>query len=78
MYTTYHLSSAEELNADIINAIKTLFKSKPITIIVEDNDEDIVLTTEMKAILDERLQENGSDDVSADESIHHLKSKYGL
>ena len=36
MYTTYHLSSAEELTTDILEAIKTTFKSKPITITVEE------------------------------------------
>ena len=38
MYTTFHLSSAQELNSDILDAIKATFKSKPITIIVEEDD----------------------------------------
>ncbi len=36
MYTTFHLSSADELTPDIVEAIKTTFKSKPITITVEE------------------------------------------
>lgn len=35
MYTTYHLSSAQEINTDILDAIKVAFKSKPIMITVE-------------------------------------------
>ena len=30
MYTTYHLASAQEINTDVIDAIKAAFKSKPI------------------------------------------------
>lgn len=36
MYTTFHLSSADELTPDIVEAIKTAFKLKPITITVEE------------------------------------------
>lgn len=36
MYTTYHLSSAQEITTDILEAIKTTFKSKAITITVEE------------------------------------------
>ncbi|MBU2045691.1 MAG: hypothetical protein KJ712_03040, partial [Bacteroidetes bacterium] len=71
MYTTYHLSSAEELNSDILDAIKTTFKSKPITIIVEE-DEDFGLTKEMKKTLDNRLMEDNEQYLSADESIKKL------
>lgn len=79
MYTTYHLSSAQEVNSDILEAIKATFKSKAITIIVEeDQDEDIELTTHMKAVLDERLLEDEKSYLSADESIKELNKKYGL
>jgi hypothetical protein len=44
MYTTFHLSSAEHVNTDILDAIKAMFKDKPIIIIVEEDvsvvDED--------------------------------------
>lgn len=77
MYTTYHLASAQDINADILEAIKVVFKSRPITITIEE-DEGFELTEEMKVTLDERLMEDGSDYISAEESISQLKSKYGL
>jgi hypothetical protein len=40
MYTTYHLSSASELTADIIEAIKKAFKSKPIVITIEEEMDE--------------------------------------
>jgi hypothetical protein len=36
MYTTYHLSSAQDITPDILEAIKIAFKSKPIVITVEE------------------------------------------
>jgi hypothetical protein len=78
MYTTYHLTSAEELSTDILDAIKTTFKSKPITIIVEEDDSDFDLTAEMKTVLDERLKEDEKTYLSAGESISQLNKKYGL
>ena len=78
MYTTYHLSSAQEINTDILEAIKVAFKSKPITITVEEEEQDFEISQEMKNILDERLLEDESDYISADESIKQLKRKYGL
>jgi len=76
MYTTYHLTSAQELNSDILDSIKATFKSKPITIIVEEDDFE--LTVEMKSVLDERLQEDEGTYLSAEESIDRLNKKYGL
>jgi hypothetical protein len=78
MYTTYHLASAQEVSTDILDAIKATFKSKPITIIEEEDDSDYELTSDMKAVLDERLQEDESTYLSAEESINHLNKKYGL
>jgi len=78
MYTTYHLRSAEELSNDIIEAIKTAFKSKPITIIVEESETDFDLTTDMKAVLDERMQEDEQTYLTAEESINRLNKKYGI
>ena len=56
MYTTYHLSSAQEVNVDILEAIKVAFKSKPITITIEE-DRDFELSQETKNMLDTRLNE---------------------
>jgi hypothetical protein len=78
MYTTYHFSSAQELNADILDSIKATFKKKPITIIVEEEEYDYILSQEMKNILDERLQEDKNTYITSEESINQLNKKYGL
>jgi hypothetical protein len=77
MYTTYHLSSAQEITSDILDSIKATFKSKPITIIVEEDDSNFELTAEQKTVLDERLQEDTDSYFSAEESIAQLNKKYG-
>lgn len=77
MYTTYHLISAQEVNSDLLDAIKATFKSRPITIIVEA-DEDVELSIEKKIILDERLEEDENTTITGEESIRALKTKYGL
>ncbi|MEP6931857.1 MAG: hypothetical protein ABI850_17680 [Flavobacterium sp.] len=77
MYTTYHLSSAQEITTDILEAIKVSFKSKAIVITVEE-EENFELSQEMKDILDERLAEDKSDYITAGQSINQLKEKYGL
>lgn len=78
MYTTYHLASAQEVTTDILDAIKATFKSKPITIIVEEDESDFELTTEMKTVLNERLQEDEKTYLESKDSINELKKKYGL
>ena len=78
MYTTYHLSSAQEVNSDILDAIKVAFKSRPITITIEEEEQDFEISQEMKNILDERFLEDESDYITADVSIKQLKEKYGL
>ena len=74
MYTTYHLPSAQEINADIMDSIKITFKSKPIIIIVEEDR----LTTDMKTILENRLQEDEAIYITAEDSINQLNKRYGL
>jgi hypothetical protein len=78
MYTTYHLTSAQEVSTDILDAIKATFKSKPITIIVEEDDSDFELSADMKEVLDGRLQEDESTYLSAEDSINQLNKKYGV
>jgi hypothetical protein len=78
MYTTYHLKSAQEVNSDLLDSIKATFKSKPISIIVEEDEGDFELTTEMKDVLDERLQEEENTYFTAEESVNQLSKKYGL
>jgi hypothetical protein len=58
MYTTYHLKSADEINSDLLDSIKAIYKSKPITIIVEEDEDNFEPDDEMKTILDERLEES--------------------
>jgi hypothetical protein len=60
MYTTYHLSSADELTTDILEAIKLAFKSKPITITVEeemDTTAYLMSSPANKAMLDKSLEQ---------------------
>ena len=45
---------------------------------MEETDCDDELTDEMKAILDERLQEDESTYLTEDELFDGLKKKYGL
>lgn len=78
MYTTYHLESAQEVSTDILDAIKATFKSKPITIIVEEDDNNFELTADLKAVLEDRLHEDEGSYLSAEESIFQLNKKYGL
>ena len=76
MYTTYYLSSAQEADNSIIDAIKAAFKSKSITITVEENSDE--LTPEMKAVLDERLNEDTATYLTGEDSLNKLRSKYGV
>jgi hypothetical protein len=36
MHTTYHISSAQDVSIELLDAIKAAFKSKPICITVEE------------------------------------------
>ena len=78
MYTTYHLTSAQDLNSDILDAIKTTFKTKPIIIIVEVDDNNYDLNSEMKQTLDDRLEEDEATYLSAIDSVDKLRKKYGV
>lgn len=40
MYTTYHFKSASEITTDIVEVIKTSFKSKPIKLTIEEDDDE--------------------------------------
>jgi len=42
------LPSAQKVNTDILDAIKATFKSKSITIIVEEDEDNYEITAEMK------------------------------
>jgi cytidylate kinase len=77
MYTTYHLSSAQEINIDIIEAIKVAFKSKPITITIEVDKKNNI-SEQTKKMLDSRLEEylkNPNDVFDFDELLIELKNE---
>jgi len=78
MSTTFHLHSAQELNTDILDAIKATFKTKAITITVEEDEDVVEFDSEKGTILDERLKEDENTYLTAEESIKTLKNKYGL
>jgi hypothetical protein len=40
MRTTYHFNSATEITADILEAIKIVFKTKAVTITITENEDD--------------------------------------
>jgi len=75
MHTTFHLNSAQDVSSDLLDAIKAAYKSKPITIIVEEEED---LSQEMKIILDNRLQEDESTYITSKQSVDMLKKSYGL
>lgn len=75
MYTTYHFTSAQDISTDILDAIKANFKSRPITIIVNDGDSVSDLSEDMNAVSDEQVQERESTYLSAEESISQAKRK---
>jgi hypothetical protein len=54
MYTTYHFKSALDINIDILNAIKTAFKEKPIVVTIEEEFDEtafLMANPENKAML---------------------------
>lgn len=78
MYTTYHLTSAQELSTEILESIKATYKTKPTTIIVEEDNSYPSLKNEEKEILEERIKEDTDKYMTADESMSQLKNKYGI
>ncbi len=61
MYTTYHLTSAQEITPDLLEAIKATFKSKPITITVEEElDATAYLNSSAanKAVLEKSIEQD--------------------
>jgi hypothetical protein len=67
MYTTYHLSSAQDISPDILDAIKIAFKSKPIKITIEEElDATAYLTS------------NPANKAAIDKSLEQLKNGEGI
>jgi hypothetical protein len=78
MQTTYHFLSAQEITSEILDSIKEKFKSKPITIIVKENKDEIELSNDMKSMLNDRLKEDESTYLTLNESMERLKNKQDL
>lgn len=78
MYTTYHLASADEVDIHILDAIKSAYKSRPITITVEEVNDELDVSQEMKAVLDNRLQEQSAVYLTQEQSLNMLRKKYGV
>ena len=68
MYTTYHFKSAADINIDILNAIKTAFKEKPVVITIEEDvDETAFLMGEpnnKEMLLNSIAQDKKGDSLS--------------
>ncbi|MBC7440683.1 MAG: hypothetical protein H7250_11965 [Flavobacterium sp.] len=64
MYTTYHLSSAQDVTSEILDAIKTTFKTKPITITVEeelDSTTYLMSSAVNKSMLKKSIEQDKND-----------------
>ncbi|MEY5048703.1 MAG: hypothetical protein RLZZ175_2062 [Bacteroidota bacterium] len=70
MYTSFHISSAQEITVELIEAIKNTFKSKPISITIEEElDTTAFLNSSAtnKMILEKSIQQ--------DQNNNHIKLK---
>jgi len=60
MYTTYHLSSAQEITIDLLESIKTSFKTRAIKITVEeeiDTTSYLMSNSKNKEVLENSLRQ---------------------
>ncbi len=58
---TYHLKSAEDINIDILNAIKTAFKERPIVLTIEEETDEtafLLSNKETKAMILKSISED--------------------
>lgn len=79
MQTSFHFNSAQDITTEMLEKIRSTYKAKPVTIIVEeDNSMFYSLSDEQKNILDNRLNESTADYISSAESIERLKRKNEL
>lgn len=75
---TYLFESADDIPENIVDNIKAAFRSKAITIVVEETDVTHELTDELKSVLDQRIAEPKVDYISAAKSLEQLREKYGI
>ena len=68
MYTSYHFKSAAEINPDILEAIKAVFKGKPVVITVEEeSDETAFLLSDpvnKKMLVDSIMQDKNGESIT--------------
>ncbi|MHB8261999.1 MAG: hypothetical protein ACYDCN_15070 [Bacteroidia bacterium] len=77
MYTSFHIK-ASELDETFIKGIKVLFKSKRITISVEEEMDEtayLLSTTANRKHLEDALKSKEGFEVSADSWVKYRKSK---
>lgn len=75
MNTVFHLSSADEINEDLINSIKVAYKKKPISITIE---EDMYIPEWQKEEVRRRKQyadENPESLLDFDDFIENFEKK---
>lgn len=75
MNTVFHLSSADEINEDLINSIKAAYKNKPISITIE---EDMYIPEWQKEEVRRRKQyadENPESLLDFDDFIENFEKK---
>ncbi|WP_294286869.1 hypothetical protein [uncultured Chryseobacterium sp.] len=75
MNTVFHLSSADEINEDLIKSIKAAYKKKPISITIE---EDIFIPQWQKEEVKRRAEyakENPESLVNFDDFIENFERK---
>ncbi|QQQ30169.1 hypothetical protein [Chryseobacterium indoltheticum] len=75
MNTVFHLSSADEINEDLINSIKAAYKKKPISITIE---EDMYIPEWQKEEVRRRKQyadENPESLLDFDDFIENFEKK---
>ena len=63
MYATFHFSSAQDVTPDILEAIKVAFKSKPISITIEEELDTTAY-----------LMSNPANKAAIDKSIRQLEN----
>lgn len=75
---TYYFESANDIPENIIDSIKAAFRSKAVTIVVEETDVAFELTDEMKSVFDQRTAEPKVDYISATDSLKQFRYKYKI
>jgi hypothetical protein len=66
MYTTFHLDTTSELNADFLKAIKTLFKNQRISVTVEaemDTTDYLMSSEANRNFLEKSIKQMENDDI---------------